>query len=189
MLNVEKRNKKMNGYSKSSTIYLSDLQPFSQTPKPIEKTSPNHTSKTQETKQMRTTNEYPPDQLENEDGNGVRFGVILGKKYSSAVSSSSSTASSHRFRLDNKQQGTTPPLQSAVKRVFSMRRSSSVSEGYCRIHDQCVTLSSSFDDGDDGSEGMYDNNAMQTRSVKKKKKKKQHRTGKILKACKRIFGL
>ncbi|KAI8025334.1 hypothetical protein LOK49_LG02G02800 [Camellia lanceoleosa] len=180
----------MNGYSKSSTIYLSDLQPFSQTPKPIEKTSPNHTSKTQETKQMRTTNEYPPDQLENEDGNGVRFGVILGKKYSSAVSSSSSTASSHRFRLDNKQQGTTPPLalQSAVKRVFSMRRSSSVSEGYCRIHDQCATLSSSFDDGDDGSEGMYNNNAMQTRSVKKKKKK-QHRTGKILKACKRIFGL
>ncbi|EXB30760.1 hypothetical protein L484_001375 [Morus notabilis] len=68
---------------------------------------------------------------------------------------------------------------SAVKRVLSMRRSSSVSERYCRIHDQSVTLASPIDDEDDELEED------KTRSGKKKK----HGGGKILKACKRLFGL
>ncbi|GMN26823.1 hypothetical protein TIFTF001_001435 [Ficus carica] len=65
---------------------------------------------------------------------------------------------------------------SAVKRVFSMRRCSSVSEGYSRIHDQSVTLASPVDDEEEEDD--------KTRSAKKK-----HRGGKILKACKRLFRL
>ncbi|OMO92301.1 hypothetical protein COLO4_17715 [Corchorus olitorius] len=68
-------------------------------------------------------------------------------------------------------------VQAAVKRAFSMRRSSSVSERYCRIHDQSVTLSSPFDD-----EELYTNGIR--RSVKKK-----NSSGKILKAWKKLFGL
>ena len=63
-----------------------------------------------------------------------------------------------------------------------MRRSSSVTERYCRIHDQCVTLPSPFDEDEEGV-GNY---TVQARSVRKKKR--QSRTGKILKACKGIFG-
>ncbi|KAA8536590.1 hypothetical protein F0562_029068 [Nyssa sinensis] len=74
-----------------------------------------------------------------------------------------SSTASHRFRFDKQS-----TLQTAVKRAFSMRRSSSVSQRYCMIHDQCVTVASPID-GDDET--------MQTRSLKKR-----HRTAKILKA-------
>ncbi|KAK5841956.1 uncharacterized protein LOC108456123 [Gossypium arboreum] len=75
-------------------------------------------------------------------------------------------------------------LQAAVKRAFSMRRSSSVSESYCRIHDQYVTLAPPLDDDDESDiTGTR-------RSVKKKKKNNyKNRRDKILKAWKKIFGL
>ncbi|KAI8021271.1 hypothetical protein LOK49_LG03G03214 [Camellia lanceoleosa] len=182
----------MNGYSKiklvgstkSRSIDFSDLHFPPQNLKPIEETSPNNTPKIQEPKQMKNTStrESPPDvEHEEVDENGERFGVILRRNFSV-----SSTAS-NRSKFD-KQGTTTRSLQSAVKRAFSIRRSSSVSERYCRIHDQCVTLasSSSFDDHD-GDEMMDKNNSVETRSMEKIKKK--HRSGKILKACKRVFGL
>ncbi|KAJ8506767.1 hypothetical protein OPV22_007653 [Ensete ventricosum] len=59
-------------------------------------------------------------QEEEEEEGGQRFGVILSRTCSSA---------SQRFS-----NGSTS-LQSAVIRAFSMRRSSSVREGYWRIHD------------------------------------------------------
>ncbi|XP_017632667.1 uncharacterized protein LOC108475193 [Gossypium arboreum] len=66
-------------------------------------------------------------------------------------------------------------LQVAVKRAFSMRRSSSVSERYCRIYDQCMSLGSPFVDEE------WDVNG--TRRSDKKKNIK----GKILKVWKKLF--
>ncbi|KAF8405824.1 hypothetical protein HHK36_007901 [Tetracentron sinense] len=166
----------MNGYSKikflnttkSRSIDFSDLFSPPQTPrKPIQNHSPNPTFRTQETKEINinTKNTNPHDTFleeEHEDGVGERFGVVLRRNCS--VSSSSS----QRFRAEKQSQG----VQSAVRRAFSMRKSSSTSEGYCRIHDESDPISSPTD-----HEGL---NTMQTRSKKKR--------GKILKACKRIFG-
>ncbi|CAK9165402.1 unnamed protein product [Ilex paraguariensis] len=159
--------------TKSRSIDISDFSTFPQTPKFTENTSPNHTSKIHETKQIKTTNTHiSPSNVVEEHGNGERFGMKLSRN------SSVSSTSSHIFRFDKQN---TTPLQSAVKKAFSMRRSSSVSEGYCRIHNQFVTLASPTDDD---FEGMDSKNAMQTRSVKK-----MHRSGRILKACKSFFGL
>lgn len=147
----------MNGYSKigstpttttqkSRSIDFSDIFSFSQTPKPI----------------RNTTTVVPPTTLEAINDNevikneGERFGVILGR--SSSVSSSSCSASG---------------FQATVKRAFSVRRCSSVSESYCRIHDQNMVIASDEfvkEDGDDVT------------------KKKKQRGGKILKVCKRLFG-
>ncbi|KAK9265643.1 hypothetical protein L1049_015284 [Liquidambar formosana] len=176
----------MSGYSKirlfsttkSKSMDFSDLLSFPQTPKPISNTSPNPTFKTQETKQIikstdATTNESSSEQ-EDEEANAERS---EGSKVLRRNSSLSSTTSHCRFRFDK--QSSTTSIQSAVKRAFSMRRSSSVSERYCRIYDQSVTLTSPPPPIDD--EGM---DTMQTRSKKKKDKR-----GKIIKACKRLFGL
>lgn len=62
-----------------------------------------------------------------------------------------------------------------------MRRSSSVSEKYCRIHDQGFSISSPI--LDDVAEAHEDS------TEKKKKKKKKNGSGRILKACKRLFGI
>ncbi|KAG5548614.1 hypothetical protein RHGRI_014084 [Rhododendron griersonianum] len=170
------------GSTKSRSMDFSEpLSNFPQTPKPITKSSPNHPSKTEEiTKQPKASNTHdPPSDLEGEDHvNGERFGAVLTRN-----SSVSSTTSSNRFRFDKKLGPTTSSLESAVKRVFSMRRSSSVSERYCRIHDQLVTIASPFHGA--GEEGM-DGYTVKARSMKNKKKNKY--SAKILKACKRIFG-
>ncbi|KAF5444402.1 hypothetical protein F2P56_036884 [Juglans regia] len=80
-------------------------------------------------------------------------------------------------------------FQSAVKRALSMRRSSSsVSERYCRIHDQSMTLASPPTDDDDDDDG--DSTASASRRRRSSMDPKKHRPGgKILKACKRLFGL
>ncbi|CAL9093694.1 unnamed protein product [Musa textilis] len=100
-----------------------------------------------------------PQQEEEEEEGGQRFGVILSRTCSSA---------SQRFS-----NGSTS-LQSAVMRAFSMRRSSSVREGYWRIHDT--------GDEDGGADLMEEEQQM--RYSRKKKKKK----GKFLSACKRLLG-
>uniref|UniRef100_A0A2N9EJN9 Uncharacterized protein n=2 Tax=Fagus sylvatica TaxID=28930 RepID=A0A2N9EJN9_FAGSY len=123
----------------------------------------DHTSKHQETNQIKDTNTKKTktqESLEDEDGNGESFGMVL---MSRSLSVSSSTSG----------------FQSAMKRAFSLRRSSSVSERYCRIHDQSVTLTSPIDDDEVG-----DTMSGTRRSVKKNK----YKGGKILKACKRLFG-
>lgn len=73
-------------------------------------------------------------------------------------------------------------LQAAVKRAFSMRRSCSVSESYCRIHDQYVTLAPPLDDDEESD-------ITGTRRSVKKKNNYKNRRDKILKAWKKIFGL
>lgn len=92
---------------------------------------------------------------DDESGTGEQFGVILGRS-TSVVSSSSSSAP-------------------GMKRTFSVRRSSSVSERYCRIHDQYINMAINGDDTTDIDHHVTVN------------KKKKHRGGKILKACKRLL--
>lgn len=153
----------MNGYSKingstttkstkSRSIDFSDLSFPPPLPKPTKEADPNPTLKVQ---QPQTFTD-----LKQEEEEGEMFGVILSRTCS--VSSSCS----QRFKAEN-----SSSIQSAVRSALSMRRSSSVSEGYCRIHDQSDHLFSPPIDGVN----------MQTRSRKKR--------GRILKACKRLFGL
>ena len=102
--------------------------------------------------------------LDPEDGVGEIFGVILGRRYSA------SSASFHGVSAcDKNSSAAAAEGGGAVKRAFSMRRSSSVTEGYSRIHHQC-----GCDDGIGGGLG-----ALQRRSRKKSN---------ILKACRRLFG-
>jgi hypothetical protein len=99
-----------------------------------------------------------PPTTQRED-QGERFGVILGR--SSSVSNSSSSSSASGF-------------QATMKRTFSVRRSSSsVTDRYCRIHDQSMAIAS-----DELDEDNNINN-----------KTNRGTRGKILKACKRLFGL
>lgn len=144
----------MNGYSKigtshkSRSIDFSDFFSFSQTPKP---------------NKISNTLEEPNDNeviKKREVDEGERFGVILGRSCSVSTSSSSSSSASG--------------FQATVKRAFSIKRScSSVSERYCRIHDQNMVTEAS-------DELVIVDDAI--------KKKKKHKGGKILKVCKRLFG-
>ncbi|XAR56297.1 hypothetical protein NMG60_11036731 [Bertholletia excelsa] len=124
--------------------------------------------KAHETKQMKTTNESPPELEDGEEGYfGDKLDVTLGRNRSV------SSTTSHRLSF----QGTVA-LQNAMRKAFSMRRSSSVSERYGRIYDQCdERLLLPFGDEGDGED------------EKRRKKKQKRRSGRILKACKRIFGL
>ncbi|KAK4605341.1 hypothetical protein RGQ29_013420 [Quercus rubra] len=161
-----------NPKSRSVDFSADNVSSFLQTPKkPTKNTDSDHTSKAQEesnqikatnTKYTKTTQESLQDE---EYGNGGSFGMVLKKSLS--VSS------------------TTAGFQSAVKRAFSMTRSSSVSERYGRIHDQSVALVSPIDDYEyDDDEEVGDNSKGTRRSGKKK-----YKGGKILKVCKRLFGL
>ncbi|KAM6551790.1 hypothetical protein CsatB_001598 [Cannabis sativa] len=69
-------------------------------------------------------------------------------------------------------------VKPTVKRGWSMRRSSSVTDRYSRIYDHSGTLASADEDIQEEEE-----EAVTTRSGNKKKHIK------ILKACKRLFGL
>ncbi|XP_022762752.1 uncharacterized protein LOC111308584 [Durio zibethinus] len=163
----------MNGYSysrikvvgngNSRSMDSSDLKPLPETSKPTAYPIPNPKEKNPEIdhiiKNSNPTNTHDSSEQELDDQEGTD-GVICGPKLRRNSSVSSAYA-----------------LQAAVKRAFSMRRSSSVSERYCRIHDQSVTLASPFDDEELDITGRR-------RSVKKKKNR-----GKILKAWKKLFGL
>ncbi|XP_058771872.1 uncharacterized protein LOC131645214 [Vicia villosa] len=152
----------MNGYSKigstshkSRSIDFSDFFSFSQTPKPT------RISNTLETiKHVEEPNDNEVIKKREVVDEGERFGVILGR--SCSVSSSSSCSAASGF-------------QATVKRAFSIKRSSSsVSERYCRIHDQNMVTEAS-------DELVIIDDAI-------KNKKKKHKGGKILKVCKRLFG-
>ncbi|KAM1316813.1 hypothetical protein TB2_019823 [Malus domestica] len=164
----------------SRSIDFSDLQSFSQTQKSTPK-NPTSSKIQEETilnlqhmKKNNTTHDSSEEDCQGNDGE--RFGTHVMHKRNSSVSSFSSSASASATGL-----GLGLGLQSALKGAFSsMRRSSSVSERYCRIHDQSATtaLTSSIDGNEEDDE---DHQA--TRSTKKKHKG----GGKILKVCKRFF--
>lgn len=169
----------MNGYSKikvinshkSRSIDFSDVPSLPQYSESSQNNDSEPTFKAQESNQIKDTDSKNANNQEflakegDENGNdGERSDVVLSR--SSSVSSTSG-------------------FQSAVKRAFSMRRSSSVSERYCRIYDQSVTLPSPLDDvGEENEGGTGDTKRAVERSVKTKR-----RGGRILRACKRLFGL
>ncbi|KAK9070977.1 hypothetical protein SSX86_009545 [Deinandra increscens subsp. villosa] len=86
---------------------------------------------------------------------------------------------SSRFKIE-KQHSTGRTLQTAMKRVVSIRRSSSVSERYSRIHDQGLNIQVDFEEEGDGDDGHV---------ARSKKKTKRRSGGRVLEACKRVFGL
>lgn len=92
----------------------------------------------------------------------------------------STSTHSSRFKIE-KQNSTGRTLHTAVIRAMSIRRTSSVSERYSRIHHQ---YANTFDVDDHDQE--QDEELKKTGS--KNNMKKQNK-GSILKACKRIFGL
>ncbi|XP_061376025.1 uncharacterized protein LOC133318091 [Gastrolobium bilobum] len=156
----------MNGYSKISTgtahksrsIDFSDFFSFPQTPKPS--MAKHGEPDDNKVKKIKTQNSSPEADEREEGGGGgnngeMRFGMMMMGR-SGSVSAASG-------------------FQATMKRAFSMRRSSSVSERYCRIHDQYMAIASPIGEETDGE---------RIRSVKKKQ-----RGGKILKACKRLLRL
>ncbi|KAG8368861.1 hypothetical protein BUALT_Bualt15G0090700 [Buddleja alternifolia] len=153
----------MNGYSKIKSLKTID-------------SSDNFLSSSPHTYESNRKSTPPPQESKtSEIKNGVasiesRSGVgapVLRKNYS--VSSFSSSSSSSKV--------------SALKRAFSVGRSSSVTERYCRIHDQHVALASPPDDEDEGD--GYNNGSFN----KERKTKGGGGKRRIVKACKRIFGL
>lgn len=102
--------------------------------------------------------DHPVPKHESEDGIGEIFGVILSIKCPVPSNNSEKDAV--------KQQNMS--LQSIMKRTLSLRRS--VCEGYSRIHHQCDKTAA---------------NEHMTASASKKIFMKK---GKILKACKNLFG-
>ncbi|KAI4367400.1 hypothetical protein MLD38_023142 [Melastoma candidum] len=111
--------------------------------------------------------------------NGERFGAVLG------ISSSIASPSDYRkgFQLKSKQK---VGKYSAVKRVFSMRRSASVSERYYRIDKQSYTPADHFDGEDVMDVDEETRSAVNPKTVEEQQ---QHKGGKIMKACKRFFNL
>ncbi|KAK2662224.1 hypothetical protein Ddye_000798 [Dipteronia dyeriana] len=153
----------MNGYSrmkiigttKSRSLDFSDLVSFPQSQTSTSKTTQNPKTKVQEPNNQIKKPATKQQQEEEEEDHHQQGNVGDNGFYSLSRTRSVSSAS-------------------AVKRALSMRRSSSVSERYCRIHDQSLAFAPSpIDDHED-------------QDVKKKKKK--HNTcNKILKACKKLF--
>lgn len=198
----------MNGYSKlrlvnkSRSIDFSDLSISKTLPHQTQKIHANITSSTSETDNQDTNtinhhdlDQYPSKQHqqdEDEDQANCSKNSSVGAKYLSKNYSVFSATSSHGFKLER--QGSTTitrrGIQSAVKRAFSMRRSSASSvshdQKYFRIHDQCVAILLDDDDVDeDVFEATEDNIASVERSTERKKCGSK---GRILKACKRILG-
>lgn len=100
---------------------------------------------------------------------GERFGVILSRTCSSA---------SQRFRRDSTDEKMrSSALQAVVKRAFSMRKSSSVGDGYWRIHD------TGDEDRDDGDQGIHEEEEEEEMRPTARIKKR----GKFFRACKRLF--
>ncbi|KAI9083880.1 hypothetical protein K1719_034138 [Acacia pycnantha] len=74
---------------------------------------------------------------------------------------------------------TATKLQGTMKRAFSMKRLSSVSERYYRIHDQYMALASPI-----GEDGEGESNEGRRSVMRRRKKKHNGGGGKILRACK-----
>ncbi|XP_042467681.1 uncharacterized protein LOC122050879 [Zingiber officinale] len=109
---------------------------------------------------------FPRPQIEEKNGR-----VALRRSFSS---------SSRRFVGGD----SSATLQAAVKRAFSMRRSSSVREGYSRIHDE-----TGEEEEEEGDGGFTEQQQRQgSNHSEQRKKKKKQRPGKFLRTCKRIFG-
>nr|GMC98332.1 Flavin-dependent thymidylate synthase [Ipomoea batatas] len=189
----QKKQKTMNKYAKikadsnSKSKSKSRSLESSADPKSFSNTTHHSQSpETQEFNEIKKENiisrdsDFDDHQEQQDDSkSGSGFGVKLTR--SSSVASSG--APQQRFRLER-------AGSRRVKKAFSMRRSSSVSERYCRIHNQCVTLSSpTYDDGDmDSNNGDYAGETSPT-SAEKISGTVKSTSEKLLRACKRFLRL
>ncbi|KAJ6859041.1 hypothetical protein NC652_041365 [Populus alba x Populus x berolinensis] len=114
----------MNGYSKIRQVSISKSRSVDLSEHQTPGLTSNQSSESRVTTEihdnMCTANH---DSLPEEEV-GEIFGVILSR---------SCSASSRSLKIDKENPA---KLESAIKRAFSMSRSSSVSQGYCRIHHQ-----------------------------------------------------
>ncbi|OVA03758.1 hypothetical protein BVC80_8847g1 [Macleaya cordata] len=179
----------MNGYSKirvvrttkSRSIDFSDLISPSQNPKPLTNPNPELSFKTHQTNNTKNRNRAldstsKQEEQEDEDVDGERFGVILSRNYS--VSSFSTSKTQKLNNASSEKSHKKPTLQCAVRRAFSMRKSSAVSEDYCRIPDQFDPISSPTEEDDEHH-----------LNINTGSKKKKNNRSKILKVCKGLLGL
>ncbi|KAF9661572.1 hypothetical protein SADUNF_Sadunf19G0082600 [Salix dunnii] len=154
----------MNGYakirqvsiSKSRSVDLTENHVPLQTPRLTSNHSSEHSGTTKTHDSMCTANhDSLPEKGQEEVGE--IFGVILGR--SCSASRSLKTDKQNPAKVEN-----------AIKRAFSMSRSSSVSQGYCRIHHQ--------------NDFIADQGKAATPPARNTKKNR----GKIFKACRLLFG-
>ncbi|KAJ4839450.1 hypothetical protein Tsubulata_017792 [Turnera subulata] len=166
--------KTMNGghsmYSKlrQVSILKSRAEDFSDHYPPLQtsKARPSHDCKSLESTETKVTKKNVTHEAVQVGAQEEEVGQIFGEILSRSCSRSSA-CSAVGSRSGKHSSG----LEIAVKRAFSMRRSSSVSEGYCRIHDQSDLPADPVGKA---------SSAHATRTQKKK--------GKIMKACRLLFG-
>ncbi|KAG9456943.1 hypothetical protein H6P81_001451 [Aristolochia fimbriata] len=159
----------MGGYSKvrvgqgnrSRSIDFSDLsltQFSKENPNPVSSVRSQGNPEKEKTQKVIT-------EAEGEEEDGERFGAILSRNMSVSAAAAAAAAASRRLGSESQSN-----VKSVVGRAFSMRRSSSVGEGYCRIHNQCEIVSPPPDNlNPSGRSGR--------------------RRMKLLKACKKLFRL
>ncbi|KAJ6422176.1 hypothetical protein OIU84_027177 [Salix udensis] len=136
----------MNGYAKIRQVGISKSRSVDLTE--------NHAPL--QTPRLTSNHDSLPEKGEEEVGE--IFGVILGR---------SCSASSRSLKIDKQNP---VKVENAIKRAFSMSRSSSVSQGYCRIHHQ--------------NDFIADQGKATTPPAKNTRKNR----GKIFNACRLLFG-
>ncbi|KAK1417683.1 hypothetical protein QVD17_26817 [Tagetes erecta] len=122
----------MNNTTKSNPINSSDQT----IKKPISLNKPTITITNQQPKNPHDEYDYDHNQYK-----------LATSDHGTTTDANGTSYFSSRFKIE-KQYSTGRALQTAVKRVGSIRRSSSVSERYCRIYDQCTNVSDFDDDVD-----------------------------------------
>ncbi|KAG6706731.1 uncharacterized protein LOC122316863 isoform X2 [Carya illinoinensis] len=137
-------------FPKSRSVDFSDLDSPLQTPKFISNNSKNQEMAQNQISRTLTHVSFPVQEV-HEDGSGEIFGVILSR------TCSVSSASSKAVRAEKLQKDSS--LERAVRRALSMSRSTSVSEGYRRMHHQCDPLV------DDDSSATHARRSKNKRSV------------------------
>lgn len=160
----------MNGYSKIRQPFSSNKSRSMDLSSDSDAFSFSHPNKTNNANNGNTQSQksmefdYSPDHAESGKGFSSSGGLRFSRQRSGRSERLSST------------------VENAVKKVVSMRRSSSVSERYCKmIYDVDDGL---LVDDDDGNVEIYTTTSA---STKKKLNKKGNGVG-LFKACKRLFG-
>ncbi|KAJ0879655.1 hypothetical protein HanRHA438_Chr10g0454011 [Helianthus annuus] len=175
---------KMKGYSKinlmntknnSKSPYFSDQTIKTPTPQNPISTKKSPTPITQHQTKILYDDDYDYNHYSGNQEQDEHLPMENLRINQSATSQGTTTDANSRFKIE-KQHSTGRTLHTAVKRVLSVGRSSSVSERYARIHDQYVSDPFDVEEDDQVLQMGRSKNIMKKRSS-------------ILKACKRIFGL
>lgn len=154
------------------------------------------------------TEDFDADRSERSKGGVLKRNFSVSSSAKSSYQKNNNNNSNKVIGLER--QSSTRAIQEAVKRAFSIKRSSSVnSDRYSRIHDQSISMSS--DDYDHNCDYVYDHSndadanhthqdydferlgSSETRSMSMMKKNQDYNNGrrhvgsKVVRACKRLF--